>query len=218
MAGRGRGVKTGTLTQEQLQTLGCVGKDMPQVAQAPPPTYPPLMSKPVTLETTASQNYQILWKEDFLNHMRDSAYFLQPIEKSIAGRGVSRYNPKQTNADQCIKLKPRTEFNWSLMPAELQMANKKRKIVPKEAAVKLKKTKPGNIEDRLKVLEEKEQTEDDVDAPNKTNSDSEEDVEEEVGEDVDDEMDDDNDYGNAYFDNGEAYNEEDDNLDDGPVY
>lgn len=116
MAGRGRGVKTGTLTQEQLQTLGCVGKDMPQVAQAPPPTYPPLMSKPVTLEvgfithsshsltntntklfqTTASQNYQILWKEDFLNHMRDSAYFLQPIEKSIAGRGVSRYNPKQT--------------------------------------------------------------------------------------------------------------------------
>lgn len=122
------------------------------------------------------------------------------------------------NADQCIKLKPRTEFNWSLMPAELQMANKKRKIVPKETAVKLKKTKPGNIEDRLKVLEEKEQTEDDVDAPNKTNSDSEEEVEEEVGEDVDDEMDDDNDYGNAYFDNGEAYNEEDDNLDDGPVY
>lgn len=50
MAGRGRGVKTGSLTQEQLQTLGCVGKDMPQVAQAPPPTYPPLMSKPVTLE------------------------------------------------------------------------------------------------------------------------------------------------------------------------
>ncbi|XP_061392532.1 DNA-directed RNA polymerase III subunit RPC7-like [Musca vetustissima] len=214
MAGRGRGGKTGTLTQEQLQTLGCVGKDMPQVAQAPPPTYPPLMSKPVTLETTASQNYQILWKEGFLNHMRDSAYFLQPVEKAIAGRGISRYNPKTMNADESIKLKPRTEFNWSLMPAELQMANKKRKVVAK--AVKLKKAKPSNIEDRLKVLEEKEKTEDDVDTPNKTNSDSEEDIEEEVGEDVDDEMDDDNDYGNAYFDNGEAYNEEDDNLDDGP--
>ena len=34
----------------------------------------------------------------------------------------------------------------------------------------------------------------------------------------DDEMDDENDYGNNYFDNGEAFNEEDDNLDDGPVY
>lgn len=34
----------------------------------------------------------------------------------------------------------------------------------------------------------------------------------------DEEMDEDNDYGNSYFDNGDAYNEEDDNLDDGPVY
>lgn len=37
-------------------------------------------------------------------------------------------------------------------------------------------------------------------------------------EDEQDEMDEDNDYGNSYFDNGDAYNEEDDNLDDGPVY
>lgn len=34
------------------------------------------------------------------------------------------------------------------------------------------------------------------------------------------EMDDELDYGNNYFDNGEGYNDEDDNLDegDGPVY
>lgn len=49
MAGRGRG-KTGSLTQEQLQTLGCIGKDVPQVQTAPPPTFPPLMSKPVKIE------------------------------------------------------------------------------------------------------------------------------------------------------------------------
>lgn len=36
--------------------------------------------------------------------------------------------------------------------------------------------------------------------------------------DEDDEMDEENDYGNNYFDNGEAFNEEDDNLDDGPIY
>lgn len=37
-------------------------------------------------------------------------------------------------------------------------------------------------------------------------------------EEMDDEMDEDNDYDHNYFDNGESYNEEDDNLDDGPVY
>lgn len=36
----------------------------------------------------------------------------------------------------------------------------------------------------------------------------------------DHEMDEDLDYGNNYFDNGEGYNDEDDNLDegDGPIY
>lgn len=42
----------------------------------------------------------------------------------------------------------------------------------------------------------------------------------EEGKIEDQEMDDDLDYGNNYFDNGEGFNEEDDNLDDGdgPVY
>lgn len=44
-------------------------------------------------------------------------------------------------------------------------------------------------------------------------------LQEEVdAEEPDDEMDEDNDYDHNYFDNGESYNEEDDNLDDGPVY
>lgn len=41
----------------------------------------------------------------------------------------------------------------------------------------------------------------------------------ELAEDEQDgEMDEDNDYGNSYFDNGEGFNEEDDNMDDGPIY
>ncbi|XP_065358983.1 DNA-directed RNA polymerase III subunit RPC7 [Calliphora vicina] len=214
MAGRGRG-KTGSLTQEQLQTLGCVGKDMPQVQTAPPPTYPPLMSKPVTLETTAAQSYQILWKEDFLNHMRDSPYFLQTLEKTKINKSILSYGQKTANDTESNKMKTKAEFNWSLMPAELQMANRKRKtdLKPKD----VKKTKTGNIEDRLKQLEEKERTDNDKETGNKNNSDSEQEMEENE-EVVDDEMDDENDYGNSYFDNGEAYNEEDDNLDDGPVY
>lgn len=34
----------------------------------------------------------------------------------------------------------------------------------------------------------------------------------------DEEMDDGTDYANNYFDNGEDYEDEDDNLDDGPIY
>lgn len=101
------------------------------------------------------------------------------------------------------------------MPAELQMANRKRKVDVK--VKELKKVKAANIEDRLKQLEEKELNEDDKETGNKANSDSEQEMEEDE-EVQDDEMDDENDYGNSYFDNGEAYNEEDDNLDDGPVY
>lgn len=52
MAGRGRGGKTGSLTAEQMQALGCVGKDMPQVQSAPPPTFPPVLNKPITLEVS----------------------------------------------------------------------------------------------------------------------------------------------------------------------
>lgn len=34
----------------------------------------------------------------------------------------------------------------------------------------------------------------------------------------DEDIDDGTDYANNYFDNGEAYEDEDDNLDDGPIY
>lgn len=36
--------------------------------------------------------------------------------------------------------------------------------------------------------------------------------------DEDEEMDDGTDYANNYFDNGEGYEDEDDNLEDGPIY
>lgn len=51
MAGRGRGKTNGTLTQEQLQSLGVTSKEMQTVTSAaPPPLYPALLAKPVPLE------------------------------------------------------------------------------------------------------------------------------------------------------------------------
>lgn len=108
------------------------------------------------------------------------------------------------------------EFNWFLMPSELQVINKTRKLAMRTStgATKRKQARTANIENRLKLLEEKERDNDDIETLAKSESDQEPE-EEEV---VDDEMDEENDYGNSYFDNGEAYNEEDDNMDDDPVY
>ncbi|XP_018792200.1 PREDICTED: DNA-directed RNA polymerase III subunit RPC7-like [Bactrocera latifrons] len=210
MAGRGRG-KTGSLTQEQLQTLGCIGKDIPQVQTAPPPTFPPLMSKPVKLETTAAQNYQILWREAYLNHMRDSPYFLAPKIPN-ANSTLQSYSDQWASAVENAKTKTKADFIWQMMPTELHITQKKRRVAGGD---KIVSKKPRNIDDHLKVLEEKERNEDEKDIT-KASSDSEHEEEEEAP--ADEEMDDENDYGNSYFDNGESYNEEDDNLDDGPVY
>ncbi|XP_011180799.2 DNA-directed RNA polymerase III subunit RPC7-like [Zeugodacus cucurbitae] len=211
MAGRGRG-KTGSLTQEQLQTLGCIGKDIPQVQTAPPPTFPPLMSKPVKLETTAAQNYQILWREAYINHMRDSPYFLAP-KISNGNSTLQSYSDQWASAVENAKTKTKADFIWQMMPTELHITQKKRRVAGGD---KIVTKKPKNIDDRLKVLEEKERNEDEKDIT-KATSDSEHEEEEEEAP-ADEEMDDENDYGNSYFDNGESYNEEDDNLDDGPVY
>lgn len=79
----------------------------------------------------------------------------------------------------------------------------------------LVKRRVVSVEDTLKKLEEKEAGP--LDPSKKENPDDEEETFEEDALE-DDEMDAENDYGNSYFDNGEAFNEEDDNLDDGPVY
>lgn len=53
MAGRGRGKATGSLTQEQLQSMGVTRNEMQAVSSAaPPPLYPILQSKPVPLEVS----------------------------------------------------------------------------------------------------------------------------------------------------------------------
>lgn len=72
---------------------------------------------------------------------------------------------------------------------------------------------------RLTLLEKLEERSDETDAP--TNSEvkiEEEEVEEIEAMDEDEEMDDGTDYANNYFDNGEDYEDEDDNLEDGPIY
>lgn len=211
MAGRGRGGKTGTLTAEQMAMLGCT-KDMP-VQTAPPPTFPPVLNRPTTLETTATQNYQLLWKEDFLNRMRDSPYYMISASRDAKNLDHKDWREK---AMERMKLTAQPDFNYKAMPQELNISSRKRRGADARPNLLAKKT---NIEDRLKVLEQKElKSGGGEQDENKQVSDSEQEEEEDPEAALDDEMDEDNDYGATYFDNGEAFNDEDDNLDDGPVY
>ncbi|KAG4069106.1 hypothetical protein HA402_008417 [Bradysia odoriphaga] len=207
MAGRGRPATS--LTQEQLMALGVNSKEMQSVTNAPPPIFPPLFSKPAPLETRNARDYKILWKEDFVSYLKDSPYYTNPTVDQ--DKKIQRYSDKYIQVFSKTKDRKNSDFAWERMPVELR-PNWKRK---KETVGARKKIKVVNIEETLKVLEEKEK----VKVPDvvEKESDADDNDEEEIDE-HDEEMDEDNDYGNSYFDNGDAYNDEDDNLDDGPVY
>lgn len=70
---------------------------------------------------------------------------------------------------------------------------------------------------RLTALEKMEAKSGDIDITKSKETDDLDD-EEMMDEDPDEEMDDGTDYAKNYFDNGEDYEDEDDNLDDGPSY
>ncbi|EDW25290.1 GL26515 [Drosophila persimilis] len=210
MAGRGRKGKTGTLTVDQLAALGYV-KNLPPVQSAVQTTFPPVMKKPIAVETTAAEAYQLMWKAKFLNRMRDSPYYIVSESQENSEQKVGR-----EKALGQAKVKKLPEFNYKTMPKELNMSNTKRQGEDPQPKLLAKKT---NIEESLKVLEQTElKTGDDEQDDAEKESDMEQDDEMDDPEAaLDHEMDDENDYGNSYFDNGEDFSEEDDNLSDGPV-
>lgn len=143
---------------------------------------------------------------------------------------VQRYSDKYVNALSNKRDQLGGDFAWNRLPAELR-PNFKRKMANSTTPSKKGKIARAtsaadgrSVEDKLKALEEKENgtaakaAADGDPAAVKKASDSDEDDEELGQDEQDEEMDEENDYGNSYFDNGDAYNEEDDNLDDGPVY
>lgn len=127
------------------------------------------------------------------------------------------------------------------MPAELK-PNWKRKAQAKNNSSKIQKV--VDIEERLKELEQKEKSRKDEDEPTVKDEDKETEnviysiipsnieyivfvtgqfllifnFQESGEENLDMELDDENDYLANYFETGESYLDEDDNLDDGPTY
>lgn len=215
--GRGRGGSGTSLTHEQLQALGIARGENTAPTLAPPPLFPKIEAKPLPLPCDAATDYMLIVKEQFIQYLHESPAYVTEKTKTD---DVERYSDKYKILALDAKHGGTLECVWPNIPAELRpQARRVRTSVRKR-----KLDNPTEIAKRLQTLEKKEsqgltnegmETNEEGPVKKEGVSDDEE-IEDEQEQEY--ELDDGTDYANNYFDNGEDYDEEDDNLDDGPVY
>jgi len=202
--GRGGAIKS--FNRDQLSAMGVLSNEtLPTLVTQPPPLYPLMERHPVPLTQSLETDYLLILRQDFIDHMQLSASYLRMLE--------SKTNQSEQEIDKLVAQLPSTKekYDWTLFPAELR---------PKMLAKRVKKKggvkKDINIEEKLKALEKQEESKNAP--PTKEDEPLEEDEDAEPDEEQDEEMDDGTDYANNYFDNGEGYDDDDDNMDEGPIY
>ncbi|KAH1000818.1 hypothetical protein HUJ04_013103 [Dendroctonus ponderosae] len=202
--GGGRGGLSRSFNKEQLSALGVANNEMPILVTQPPSVYPLMERRPVPLTQSEDTEYLLLLRQDFIDRMQLSAAYLKMPSKE-------KTQPNQ-EIDRLVAQLPsaKDKYDWSLLPAELRPKLLARKV--KEVPVA---TKSINVQEKLKTLENLEETKDKNPVKGQV-KDGEEDLLEEASE--DEQMDDGTDYADNYFDTGEDYEEEDDNMDEGPIY
>ncbi|CAK1586274.1 unnamed protein product [Parnassius mnemosyne] len=218
MAGRGRGRGGGlSFTQEQLQALGIARGENTATTLAPPPLFPKLEAKPLPLSCDAATDYMLIVKDQFIEYLHETPAYVKP---NMRTDGIERYSDKYKQLALDAKQGKVLDCVWVNMPAELRpqasklrMTSRKRKL--DDATVINKKLQTLENKETLDENAEVEAESKDEDTVKKENDDDEE-IEDEEEQEY--EIDEGTDYANNYFDNGEDYDEEDDNLDDGPVY
>lgn len=240
MAGRGRGKPTMSFNTEQL---GVTKGELPAQVLQPPLAYPILDLHISNFESTNEIDYLVELKRDFAEYMRDSVnnVLLDVLKKDIERYSDHYQDTIVGNSEQEPK------HDWSRMPAELA-PSQKHKIINSQKTRQDKKLKVNrrrrriidddddydnddsnvtmntvvqNTEAKLEQQKNTKQTQGNLDKEIKEEQEEdEENSEEEMEEyeEVDEEMDDGTDYVNNYFDNGEGFDDEDDNLDDGATY
>ena len=213
--GRGRGKPVMSISNEQL---GLSKDSQPSIASQPPPKFPLLAYKAVPFNITSELSYLFELKRDYAESMKESTHNVQPI---VIKKDIERYSDRFQDMIT-DKTSYESRYDWTRIPAELKPLARKRRGVSNSESV-IKKKREMNIEEKLQELEKKETSQQsDTDEDSREEEDGDEKDPDEVIEDdeidVDEEMDDGTDYVNNYFDNGEGYDEEEDNIDDGPVY
>ncbi|XP_015171599.1 PREDICTED: DNA-directed RNA polymerase III subunit RPC7-like [Polistes dominula] len=215
MAGRGHGKGSMSFTFEQLGLTKA--EAMMHKSLEPPPKYPILEYKPLPFTITNEMSYLLELKRDFAEYLKESSFNVRPIEvKKDVERYSDRFQDLMTD-----KSSYETKYDWSKIPEELKPSSIRRKKAL-AATVPKKKQKVVDVESKLQELEKKEiNQQGEVLESEEEKVEEEEEEEKEVGVDgdeVDEEMDEGTDYVNSYFDNGEGYDDEEDNMDDGAIY
>lgn len=212
--GRGRGKPSMSISTEQLGFTK--GEALPPPVLQPPSKYPSLEYKPMPLIINTEMSYLLELKREYAEYMRESSNNVLPL---VIKKDIERYSDRYQDLIT-DKSSYETRYDWSRMPAELKPQLRKRKGQKFEKP--LKKQKNVDVESKLQELEKKENsqqsdTEEEEKEEEETEEKDDEHAEDEE-EELDEEMDEGTDYLNNYFDNGEGYDDEDDNLDDGPIY
>ncbi|KAJ4452312.1 hypothetical protein ANN_03832 [Periplaneta americana] len=183
------------------------------------PTYPLLENRPAPLQTGVEGEYMLALKRDLVEFLRDSPAFVVP---AAAKADIERYSDRY-QAALANRGAGELHMDWARLPQELRPAAGKRRRTSPSAAASKRAKKTVDISNRLDELEKKEEQQSDGEAEGAEDEEEDKEAEGEgedlEEEDLDEEMDEGTDYINNYFDNGESYlDEDDDNLDDGPVY
>ncbi|EFN76844.1 DNA-directed RNA polymerase III subunit RPC7-like [Harpegnathos saltator] len=230
MAGRGRGKPTMSFNTEQLGVNK--GELPPQVLQPPLP-YPMLDLHVSNFESTNEINYLVELKRDFAEYMRDS---LNNITPEVMKKDIERYSDHYQDVLDNSEQKPK--YDWSRMPEELAPSLKRKATSSLKAGnnqkmkTNTKRKRPRVIDDdddddnkqgteeKPKQQKNTKQAQDNIEKEIKEEEEEdEENSDEEMEEyEIDEEMDDGTDYVNNYFDNGEGFDDEEENQDDGPLY
>ncbi|CAB0041492.1 unnamed protein product [Trichogramma brassicae] len=219
--GRGRGGRAGGI---QLPTDGGKSEQPTQIFQ-PPPDFPQLESKPVPYEITRDMKYECQIRKEFVDYLVGSEYY---VKLDVKNNDIERYCDRIQEPEK----KWESKVNWNWMPKYLQddlkLSLKRHRVkelkVKKGVSLKRPATSKSSTNKRAKnevdinnKLAELEKQEETVKS-DEEDKDEEEELEELEEQIADEEMDEGTDYMNSYFDNGENYEEEDDNLDDGAIF
>ncbi|XP_068618264.1 DNA-directed RNA polymerase III subunit RPC7-like [Battus philenor] len=217
MSGRGRGGGL-SFTHDQLQALGIARGDNTGPILVPPPLFPKLEVKPLPLNCDAATDYMLIVKDQFIEYLHETPAY---VKQNTRTDGIERYSDKYKQLALDAKQGKVLDCVWVNMPAELRpqanrirMTTRKRKLDDANLLTKKLQT----LEKKETLDENDDTTENKDDETVKKENDNEDEEELEDEEEQEYEIDEGTDYANNYFDNGEDYDDEDDNLDDGPVY
>uniref|UniRef100_A0A6M2DU16 Putative dna-directed rna polymerase iii subunit rpc7-like dufourea novaeangliae n=1 Tax=Xenopsylla cheopis TaxID=163159 RepID=A0A6M2DU16_XENCH len=214
MAGRGRGRgppgSTMSFTADQLSAMGLSGPalraELNQAIHGPPLTFPPLLNKAPPVSISSVEEYLLMLKRELTDHFKESACMplSSTVEKSATPGYSDHYAEILNMSQECI-------FVWKHLPLELKPAGLKKKL----SVVGARKKKIIDINSRLSILEQNElEGRKRIKLEDKENEDIEGKEEEADIDQPDEEMDTGTDYVCDYFDNGEEYDDDDDNLDE----